>query len=288
MKPIFLQKQTASPECSFVINYTSIPHTYNKFHYHKEFELHYSIENDGTRFVGDSIQPFSNGDLVLVGPYLPHCWKSSEKFYQGNIDLSARVMVIHFEEGFLGTDFISVPEMKSVKELFHRSKLGIQFHGDSSAKMAEIVMQIYESEGWKRLLLMVELLCMMSESQEKSVLSSEGFAEANRNANQEKINGLLNYMIENYSRQLTLDEMASQAHMNTSAFCRYFKKKTSKTFSQVLNEIRIGFACRKILNTDLSMQEIAYDCGYMNVPYFNKVFKSIKGFPPQTYRDQYS
>jgi AraC-like DNA-binding protein len=286
MKPIYFKQFTSPPEFSFLVRYAEVPHTYDRFHYHKEYEILYNIENSGTRFIGDSIRRFSNGDLVLVGPNIPHYWHSDDRYFLGNKDLCAKVVLLQFDEGFIG-NVVKYPEMKGIRDLLEKASRGIRFTGRSATKIGEKIIQISEEQGWKRLLNMLEMLCMMGDSSEYELLSSLGFTEASKYANQEKISAIFHYMISNYNKEITLDEIAYQANMNTSAFCRYFKKSTSKTFSQALNEIRIGFACKKMINTDKCISEIAYECGYYNVPYFNRVFKHIKNITPQNYRKKY-
>lgn len=284
MKPIYYRKYSPPLESSFLVRYVEVPHTYNQFHYHKEFEILYNIENSGTRFVGDSIRRFSNGDLVLVGPHIPHYWHSDDQFFEGNETLKAKVILIQFVEDFLGSKFISLSEMKNMKDLFSKAAHGIHFKGRDATKIGDKIIQISEAEGWKKLLFMIEMLCLMSDAKEYELLSSRGFTEASKFGNQERISDLFNLMISNYQRDLKLEEAAGHINMNVSAFCRYIKKSTSKTFSQTLNEIRIGFACKKMINTDQSISEIAFDCGYMNIPYFNRVFRKIKNLTPQEYR----
>ncbi len=287
MKPIYFRKYSQSSENSFLVRYAEVPHTYDKFHYHKEYEILYNIENSGTRFVGDSIRRFNNGDLVLVGPHIPHYWHSDDRYFEGIEDLSAKVVLIQFDEFFLGEKFTGLPEMKKMRSLFLKAAHGIRFRGRDATKIGEKIIQISEEQNWKKLLLMVEMLCMMSEAKDYELLSSKGFTEASKYANQEKMSDLFNFMITNFQRDLKLEEAASRANMNISAFCRYFKKSTSKTFSHALNEIRIGFACKKMISSDRSISEIAFECGFNNISYFNRVFKNIKQVTPQKYREMH-
>ena len=284
MKPIYYRRYSPSNENSFLIRYAEVPHTYDKFHYHNEYEILYNIENRGTRFIGDSIHRFCNGDLVLVGPNIPHYWHSDDIYYKGHNNLKARVILIQFKKSFLSNRFLDLPEMRKIQDLFMKAKRGIRFTGNSAAIIGDKISNILEQQSWKRLLSMIEILCLMSESEEYELLSSRGFTQASRFTNREKITDIFSYMISNYSRDLKLEEVAEKANMNPSAFCRYFKKSISKTYSEALNEIRIGFACKKIITSDKTISEISYDCGYMNVPYFNRVFKKVKGVTPQTYR----
>ncbi len=284
MKPVYYRKYDQPHEYSFLIRYAEIPHTYNQFHFHREYEILYNIENSGTRFVGDSIHRFSNGDLVLVGPHIPHYWHSDDRFFEGNENVMAKVILIQFVDDFLGEKFTALPEMRNLKRLFARAAHGIRFKGNDAEKLGQQIIRISQEEGWKRLLLMVELLCMMSEVTEFELLSSRGFTEALKSGNQEKISILFNFMISNYHRNLRLEEAAGHANMNPSAFCRFFKKSTSITFSHAINEIRIGFACKKLIRSDSTISEIAYECGYMNIPYFNRTFKKTKKMTPHEYR----
>lgn len=287
MKPIYFKKYNQSSENSFLVHYAEVPHTYDKFHFHKEYEILYNIENSGTRFVGDSIRRFSNGDLVLVGPHIPHYWHSDDRYFEGIDDLTAKVVLIQFEEDFLGEKFNGLPEMKNIRSLFQKATHGIRFTGRDGAKIGEMIIRISEENGWKKLLLMIEMLCLMSEAKDFELLSSRAFTEASKYANQEKMSDLFNFMVSNYSRELKLDEVADRANMNISAFCRYFKKSTSKTFSHAFNEIRVGFACKKMINSDKTISEIAFECGYNNISYFNRVFKTIKRATPQKYREMH-
>jgi len=288
MKPINFKMVSHPPENSFLVRYAEVSHTYDKFHFHDEFEILYNIENSGTRFVGDSIRHFNNGDIVLVGSNVPHCWFSEDRFYKGNQNLKAKVVVIQFLENFLSDKFVDLPEMKNIKNLFIKAGHGICFKGKDAIKIGEKIIQVSEEKGWKRLLLMIEVLCLMSQSEKYELLASSSFTKASKYANQDKISCIFNYIILNYQKKTTLEEVASHFNMNPSAFCRYFKKSTSRTLSQVLNEIRVGFACKKIINTDKSFSEISYDCGYMNVPYFNRIFKKIKCVTPQNYKKMHS
>jgi len=285
MKPIYYRMYSKSAENSFLVRYAEVPHTFNKFHFHKEYEILYNIENNGTRFVGDSIRRFGNGDIVLVGPHIPHYWHSDDRYFEGIEELTAKVVLVQFVREFLGDQFFSLPELHKINNLLDNAAFGVRIKGRDAAKIGEKIIQISEAEGWKRLLLMIEMLCMMSEAKEFELLSSKAYTEASKYANQEKMSDLFNFMITNHNRDIKLEEVADRANMNTSAFCRYFKKSTSKTFSLAINEIRIGFACKHIINTNKSISEIAFECGYNNISYFNRVFKTIKHVTPQRYRE---
>lgn len=287
MKPIFLEKDTQAGEHSFFARYAEVPHTFNQFHFHKEYELLYNIENSGTRFIGDSIRRFGKHDLVLVGPHIPHYWHSDDQYFMGDPDIKARVVLVQFVEDFLGEKFLQVPEMRLIRNLLDRAVQGIQIRGEEARIIGEKFYQLTRQSGWEKLITLIEALCMMSEAKDYILLASRGFCESHKMGNEERISTIFNHIIKNHQREFKLEEAAGLSNMNSSAFCRYIKKTTSKTFSEILNEVRIGFACKMLINTSDSISQVAYNSGYQNVPYFNRQFRTIKDRTPLEYRMKY-
>jgi len=287
-KVLFLQKETQSAESSFVFNYAEVPHTYDKYHYHKEYELSFHIENRGTRYIGDSIRRFNSGDLVLVGPNIPHYWRSDDVYYN-NPDIYAKLVVIHFVEDFAGKDFLDSPEMSPAKLLLEKAKHGIHIRGNLATEIGQKMVEISkEPIGWKRMVSFISILNEMGETNDYNLLASAGFCNSfYKSRNEMKLTPIYNYIVENSHKELSLSDVADFANMNVSAFCRYFKGVTNKTFSYILNEIRIGVACRDLINTELSISQIGFNCGYQNATYFNRQFRKIKGMTPSEYQMRY-
>lgn len=287
MGPKFLTKHTKSAEHSFYCQMAEVPHTYDQFHYHKEYELLYTLENNGTRFLGDSIASFSNDDLVLVGPNLPHYWQSDAKYYENNPLLKAKIVLIQFETDFAGKDFFDLPEMKNVKKLLSAAHRGVRIKQRHAQSVKNKIVNITEKSGWNQILGLLDVLCLLGES-DYELLASEGFSQSYyKQNNEEKISNIYSFLVQNHHKNLTLADVANHANMNASAFCRYFKSVTNKTLSESLNDIRIGIACKKLIDTELSIAEIGYMCGYQNVSYFNRQFKNVKKINPTNYRMKY-
>lgn len=284
MKPIYYKKYQQEPNSSFLVRYAEVPYSYNRFHFHNEYELIYFISNRGTRFVADSIQRFDNGDLVLVGPNTPHYWHSDDIYFQGNNNVIAKLVLVQFSKDFLGEHFFEVPEMKKVSELMINASRGIQVTGKDRKKVAAMLVELPTEQGWKQLLKLINILCILSDSNELKILGSSGFKQSSWLKHENKISQVFDFLMNNYNREIDLDEVADFSNMNKSAFCRYFKKAANKTFSQALNEIRVGFACKEMIYSDKNIAEIAYECGYENVTYFNRIFKEIKNKTPKQYR----
>jgi AraC-like DNA-binding protein len=288
MKPIFLKKNTQNAEESFFSRYAEVPHTYDHFHYHKEFELLFNIQNNGTRFVGDSIEPFFDGDLVLVGPNIPHYWRSDLSYYNENSNKLAKVICIHFVRDFAGVDFFSIPEMQNVATLLEKARYGISFPVDKTDKAKEYIFKLVNETGWKKVIFLISVLNELAEIKGNRLLATIGFCQAfYRRHDEEKISDIYNFLVRNHDQNLNLFKVAEHANMNPSAFCRYFKNATNRTFSEALNEIRIGIACRNLINTSLSISQIAYTCGYQYIPYFNRQFLKIKKCTPLEFRQKY-
>lgn len=287
MKPIYHRKRSFDDVSAFLYRFAEVPYTYDKFHYHREFELHYTIKNNGVRYIGDNVEKFKEGDLVLVGPYLPHFWQSDEEYYKGNKALIAQVITLHFNKDFLGDKFIKLPDFKVLRDMLSRAVYGIHFWGSDAELIREKLIQLNSLTGWRRTHSMIEILCRMAESVNYNLLASRGFVEHRDDQEYNKIISIIDYITANHYKSLTLEEVAEKANMNASAFCRYFKKATSKTFSEVLNEIRIGYACKTIIHTNRSISEIGYECGYSSISYFNRVFKQIKKMTPQEFKSKH-
>ncbi|NJN27523.1 MAG: AraC family transcriptional regulator [Cyclobacteriaceae bacterium] len=287
MKPIYYKKYWQDTDSSFLVKYAEVPHTFDRFHFHNEYELMFNIQNRGTRFVGDSIRRFDNGDLVLVGPNTPHYWHSDDIFFKGDEKLMAKVILIQFSRDFLGSHFFDIPEMYAVKELLHKATRGVQVLGNERKIIGELLLELPESKGWEQLLKLIHILCLLSHSPKVNLLASTRFNQSIWMKDESKISRVFNYIMHNYQNEISLDEVAAHSSMNKASFCRYFKKAANKTFSQALNEIRIGFACKEMIYSDLNISEIAFACGYANVTYFNKVFKEIKKCTPLAYRSMH-
>jgi AraC-like DNA-binding protein len=287
MKPILLVNESHVVNDSFIARYVETPHTSKRYHYHEEYELLYNIENTGTRCVGDSIERYRNNDLVLVGSKIPHFWHSDEEYFSGDPNFRTKAVIVQFVDDVLINSLLGLPELGDIKNLFERSSRGIQISGLEARVIGDKMIQLTKLDGWRRLLMLVEILSLMNEAENFRLLSTTSFFENHKNGNEEKISKILNLMVENYNRDFTLEEAASNANMSISAFCRYFKKNTTKTFSHLLNEIRIGFACKSLIYTENSISEIAFNSGYNNVPYFNRLFKKLKEVTPNEYRQKH-
>lgn len=287
MKPTFL-KVFNSVEASMDLRREVAPYFKNAWHFHPELELTLILEGSGTRFIGSEVSNFYRNELTLTGPNLPHCWRCDPVFYQGNIYLKAEAIIIRFPENFLGDKFFLLPEMNPIKNLFDKSNRGLKVIGDLKEQTAKTMRNMMHMDGAERIIALLQILNALANSPELEMLSSISIGRTYETADMEKINEIFDYLMKNFKEPIEQKKVASIANMNSSAFSRYFKVKTGKTFTEILREIRIGHACKSLTEEELNVSQACYECGYDNESYFIKHFKSIIGQTPLQYQMQHN
>lgn len=279
MIPVY-RKITYSQLFSFSTVLECPPEFDTAWHHHPEYELILITGSIGTRFMGDSIQKFNETELVLVGPNLPHCWKED----LGNRNAGAKAYVIHFSADFLGKAFFDIPEGRHIKQLLELSKLGLQFSSNVEQQAVWKILQIFETTDFDRVIHLLGLLNLLAKSENFKQVSSLGFTSSFMGTQSERINKVFDYTLENFDKPTDLETVAALAHMSKTAFCRFFRKSTGKTYFDFLKEIRLGHACKLMQESDLGIRQISYQCGYESISNFNKQFRELFSTTPINYR----
>jgi AraC-like DNA-binding protein len=269
---------------SFDLRYEEAAFFDNPWHYHPELELTLVLESEGIRFVGDSVEPFAAYDLVLLGSNLPHFWRNNAAYYQGDSNKKARAIILRFKKDLWGTSFWHAPEMQSIADLWKRAERGLHFPALVGQHLEPLLLELLEAEGSKRMWLWVQIFELLSQSEGHRQLSQVAFANQNPDRDSERIQTVLNFLQNHLSDPLTLEQVAATVNMNASAFSRYFKQQTNKNFIETLNELRINYACRLLLDSSLDIGQLAFEAGFRNVPHFNLVFKKVMQKTPGEYR----
>lgn len=282
MKPQLL-KVSIQPEHSFNIRKDEVPYFFNHLHYHPELELTLIRKGTGTRFVGDHIENFSEGDLILVGSNLPHMWRSDEVYFEGKKGLLSESTVVHFMDQFWGKSFLEMPEMKSIRELLYRAQRGIRINGNTRDQVSAKMQKLFDLNGFERVITLLQILHLIAVSKDTSLLSGIRFSFSYDEMDAERINQVYSFTLTHFQREIPLLEIAKVANVSPNSFCRYFKSKTRKTFSRFLQEIRIGHACKLLSQTDMSINQICYASGFNNLSNFNRYFKEIMQMTPREY-----
>jgi AraC-like DNA-binding protein len=286
MKPHLL-KIPKEEQHSFSVRYDVVSHFYNKWHYHPELELVYIIEASGRQFIGDSIHHFKNDDLILVGSNLPHLWRCDEKFLEKGSKLKVEAIIVHFLPDCFGRDFFKLPENKSLLQLFQRARMGVRIKNQSRDIVAGLMRRLVQSKNSERIILLLQILETISQSGQTKTICSEELSFQYSKTEAERLNTIYQYILNNFSRQLTLEQIAKVAHLTPNGFCRYFKSRIKKTFSKFLLEVRIGHACKLLAESEKSVADICYESGFNNFSNFNRHFKIIAGRTPLNHRKYY-
>ncbi|MEO6497580.1 MAG: AraC family transcriptional regulator [Mucilaginibacter sp.] len=253
------------------------PYFETPWHYHSEYEITLILQGRGKRFIGNHVGDFAVGELILLGPNLPHL------FRKDNADEAGGSLVIHFQEDFLGAHFPNVPEMQKIKLLFERSKMGIRLLGDAREISEQQMNSVYELEGMDRLIALLQLLSTLAQTDEYELLSSPDVSGQNAR-DSDRLNKVFDYVMTHFTENIQLDKVAEIANMSYSGFCRYFKNRTKKNFSHFVNEIRIGYACQRLMESDISVSSVCYECGFNNLTNFNEQFKKIIKLTPHQFK----
>jgi len=247
------------------------------WHYHPEYELTYIINGFGKRIVGDNYEDFTDGDLVLLGPMLPHTWvseKPASSYY--------RVIVIQFSADSI-QPILNYSEMAKIKQLLYRSERGLQFNGHQKKEVAAILNEMKQSNGMDALLCFLQVMHKIS-NMESRPLATSFFTEYQTNQNQQRMNTVFKWVQQKYTGRIQLSEAAALIHLSESAFCKFFKRVSGKTFSGYVNDIRIAHACKLLIESDLPIIQISGDSGFDSLTYFNRTFLKIKGITPRAFR----
>lgn len=234
------------------------------------------------RYIGDSMEPFEEDDLVLVGSGLPHRWTNKDN-HQGN----SEAIVIHFQEDFLGNDFLNKPEFTYISSLFDKAKQGVVFSRTTAKNIKPRIKRLLDINGLERLLEFLSILEYLEKNGEYKLLSSPSFIVSTDKRDCDRVNSVCNYVINNLNQEISLPNVASLVHMTPNYFCRYFKKITHKTFVTFVNEVKIGHACRLLIETDNTISQVSFASGFRNITNFNKQFKAIKKMSPSEYRSNF-
>jgi len=285
MKPQLLKVSTG-PAQSFSVRQDVYPIN-NRWHYHPEFELIHIKKGAGTQFVGDNIRQFSAGDVLLIGADLPHYWRFDDAYYVENPKVTADVVVAHFCEDFWGSKFLLLPENKTIKSILEKAKRGVLITGKTRKTIASILDKMLTAEGNRRIVLLIEALDAIGSCCEASLLSSIGFKANFESSETDRINAIYEYSLTNFKRRIQLEEIAEVAKISPNSFCRYFKSRTRKTYSQFLIEIKVGHACKLLIENKLNIKHLCYESGFNNFASFHKYFKQVTGKSPLVYQKEF-
>ena len=269
------------------IKWDDFPHFTFPWHFHSKYELVYVIKSSGKRFIADHTEDFGDSDLVLLGPNLPHFWKNDESFFNNDPGLKVNAIVIHFPVDFFSPQLAHYPEFIAIKKLLSNACRGIHFPKSTAIKYDKKLRKLLKLTGLELTLAFLSLLNELAKSGNYRQLASESYRPDLHNWTENRMEKVMHLINTNYRQQLKLETIANEIGMNRTAFCRYFKEKTGKTFIHFINEMRIGYACKLLLENRMNVSEIGFKSGFNNLANFNRCFLKVTRLSPVNYRNQF-
>lgn len=277
MKPMLEDINAKKGQHSFMA-YNISSHRFDFFwHYHPEYELTLILKGNGRRLVGDSHGSFDSGDLVLIGPDLPHTWVSD-----GSFKGKTAAVVIQFSSNFIER-FTELSELSAINKLLVQARSGILFKEKKSTTVVEQMKLLPDKNGVEKIIGLLQILQELAKLKHAS-LASPFYQPLKGKENENRINKVCQYVQKHAAENMTTHKVAALIHLSPGAFCKFFKRITCKTFSDYVNDIRIANVCRELMATDKQIAEIAYGNGFETLTYFNRVFLKKKGVRPSEYR----
>ncbi|RIV25526.1 AraC family transcriptional regulator [Fibrisoma montanum] len=277
-----LQFEKVEPEAgsSFKIVHLTAPETCKFYwHYHPEHEIVYIPFGNGRRRIGTHLSQYEDGELVFIGPNLPHLNFSYSKHEQHD------EIVVQLREDFMGETFLQTPELASVRRLFERSHSGLSFGTVTRQAVGPLLKQLPDLPPFDRLMTLLQVLQRLAAATDVQSLQADGVRFELNIREQERINRVYQYVERHYAGPLDIRAVADLVSLTVPAFCRYFKRMTQMTFTDFVNEYRVNQA-RRLLHSSRTVADVGFAVGFNNLSHFNKTFRSVAGQTPSAYRKE--
>jgi len=288
MKSDILNEQIQYPaEQSFVARYREIPHFSFPWHFHNEYEIIFIEQSEGKRFTGDHLETFGAGTLNIMGPNLPHCYINNKEYYKSQSGLTAKAYIIQFKSDYFSDRMLDLPEFMQIKKILNASKRGISFNNIDKKEWIPRFKKLITLKGLHKYIELINILNDLG-SMEYHILASEGFVNINPWPENKRLGTIYQFVLNNYRNPISVTEVAKHAAMNPTSFCRFFKSQTQKTFNEFIQELRIGYASKLLLNGESNIAKVGFESGFNNLSNFNRQFKKITMLTPTQYIEQHN
>jgi AraC-like DNA-binding protein len=271
---------------SFLVRAYDLPRFAVPWHFHPEIELTLILEGSGDRCVGDHLEPFTAGDLVLLGPNLPHYWHSHASPEAASRPKGgARAIVVQLREDSFGKRFFDLPETEAWLRLLEQSRRGLSFDAPAVATVSREMQRLLKLTGTQRLLGLLTVLQHLADALPKArALASEHYLPDCDHRTADRVRKVYQFLYSHLSEPIGLDDVARVAGMSSAAFCRYCRRVTGRTLTRLIAELRVTQACKLLTDTDQSISEVAFASGFQSISNFNRVFHELRGENPMSFR----
>jgi len=259
----------------------------SSWHYHNNYEISFIIEGSGKRIVADSIEEFNAGDLVFLGLRLPHVWIADKNKFGMEGSRSLESVYLQFDKRVISHEILQVPELKNVRRALKLSERGVRITGETLNKVSSLMLELPYLKGFRRISFFYEILDIIGKSTTHKLLASEEYIRNKFNSSNDRINKIHEYLMNHYNESINLGAIADLVHMAPASVCRFFRSQVGITIFDYLIKIKIDVACSLLLNNDINIAAVCYDCGFNNLSHFNKQFKKVTNQTPSKYRRKF-
>lgn len=282
-----LKKSRIPDSKVFVVQELIAPYFDKNWHFHPEYQLVVILKGRGTRYIGDHIKPFKEGDMVMTGPNLPHVWRSDNAYFDPANELDTHLIVAYFPENFLGEGIFEKEEFEDIGRLMKASARGLEITGKTNQEITSKMKKLVQLKGSSQLIQLLEILNHLSHSKDISPITNAEYINLNKESEKDRMGEVYEYVMKNYKEKIMLEEVAALANLSVSAFSRFFKSRANKSFSDFISDVRISHACKLLHEEGINISEVCYESGFNTLSNFNKQFKERIGKTPLAYRKEY-
>jgi AraC-like DNA-binding protein/mannose-6-phosphate isomerase-like protein (cupin superfamily) len=287
--PLLKKIDTGLSKDSFKFLYVNDSFFFPSWHYHPEYEIMYLLKGRGTFYIGDCNNTINEGQIFFLGPNIPHLFRNYAEYFDKGSKRKVKAIVIYIREEFMKSDLFDMKEFCAIKVLLNQSKRGLVIRESQARKVGSILRNVTKKKGADSIIEFLSMLNLISNETEYSVLTSIGYMSG---LDTQKVTGftrVFDYLLKNFSSDITLKEIADLSNMSVTTFCRYFKRMTNTTLISFLNEIRIGHACKLMIeNKNKKISQICYESGFRNLTNFYIQFHKIKKTSPIVFKNSYN
>lgn len=282
-----LQKSPIPENHAFLVRHLKERFFDPNWHFHAEYQIFMVLIGEGTRFIGDHVAAFKPGNITFTGPDLPHLWRSDQEKQQGRVEGQCEGIVVYFNENLIGKSFLQTEEAIRMRQLFKKSLRGLEVTGKTRETVHKMISGLPDLNGFEGVLELLKILHILSNTKDLEPLASPGYTNSLKEGDTERMNKVYAYVMQNFRRKITVSELAELTSMTPTSFSRYFKIHANKTFSEFVSEIRIGHACKLLIEKKINASQTCYASGFQTLSNFNKQFKTITNRTPMAYKKEY-
>lgn len=260
------------------------PHFYDHLHSHPELQLTLIVASEGVCSIAHQMRNFAVGDMYLIGSDVPHVFRNGAGWYDGSAGEEAHSISLFFRRNSFGEGLFELPEFFAISQLLDGAQRGIQLGNELAESLTADMLAMPELSGATRIIRLLSLLERIAANGHWKHISPQAGHRKPKHADYQRLNDILRFILENYQSPIGLEEVAAVAHLSPSAFCRFFKKRTRKSFVSYLNEFRASMACKLLVEGEMPVAEICFQTGFSNLANFNRQFRRVTGTTPTAYR----